>query len=291
MPLGRREPPRPPPERQGGLSACPGLRFPERPRPPGPGQGTSGSARRSPALARKIGQGDSKQRPSCAGSAAVGCCQRRPPRPVPGCSEGGPGGQRGRNVEGPEGLAPPCAETEQSPGAPANEETPCSAGRWPSCAELDLRDQSWRAVTGTTVLIARTESPTHAGESVGLAGAAARPGAAAPSGWTKAAAAAASLGGRCGRIGHSAAPLHTRCGCPRRRRDLLRLHPPRRPTPVGAVRVGTQTCEAAMVLREHCEYPRTAGVHWRRVQALRCGPRLSRARSWAARWVHLARPL
>ncbi len=48
-----------------------------------------------------------------------------------------------------------------------------------------------------------------------------------------------------------AAPLHfvahTRCGCPRLRphlrRDLLRLHPPRRPASVGAVHVGTRRRE------------------------------------------------
>ena len=38
---------------------------------------------------------------------------------------------------------------------------------------------------------------------------------------------------------------------PHLRRDFLRLHPPRRPTSVGAVYVGTQRCEGARVLREH----------------------------------------
>jgi hypothetical protein len=153
-----------------------------------------------------------------------------------------------------------CVEMEQSPGAPA-------AGR---------RAQSWRAVTGTTVLVARTESPAPVGESIGLAapvgesiglaGAnrSVRPGAAAPYGWTASVAAAAvSTAGAVGRATvFGAAPL---CGA-----HVLRL-----PTsaPTSAPRLATSSasatqadvgrrsaCATVRVLREYCGYPGTAGV-------------------------------
>jgi hypothetical protein len=110
-----------------------------------------------------------------------------------------------------------------------------------------LRPHCRRAVTGATVLVARAQSPTRVGESVGLAGAnrSVRPGAAASNGWTASAAAAAvSAADAVGRATvRRRSPLwRTRAAAaPRRRprlcRDLLRLHPPRRPASVGAVPV------------------------------------------------------
>ena len=146
---------------------------------------------------------------------------------------------------------------EQSPDASANEDTQCGAGRRPSCAELAAGDRYYSTCR---------ESLLRVGESVGLAGAD-RIGAArcrCAQRLDGIGGRGGSLGGRCGRTRHSAAPLrfvaHTLCGCPRRRprlrRDLLRLQPPRRPTSVGAVHVGTQRCEGTRVLVEYGEYRR-----------------------------------
>jgi hypothetical protein len=68
-----------------------------------------------------------------------------------------------------------------------------------------LRAPSRRALTGTSVLVARAESPTPVGESVGLAGASrsVRPGAAAQR-LDGIGGRGCSLGGRCGRISRSA---------------------------------------------------------------------------------------
>jgi hypothetical protein len=161
-------------------------------------------------------------------------------------------------------------------------------GRTRCAGAAGRRSQSQRAVTGTTVLVARAralaQSPPRAPASpsespeqpigaarcrcaqrrIGIGGR------------------GCSLGGRCGRIGHSArrrsALWRTRAaaahvGRPRLRRDLLRLQPPRRPTSVGTVHVRTQRWQRTGVLREYCDHilPDSTRPLLRQYLPLHCG--------------------
>jgi hypothetical protein len=250
--------------------------------------------RREPALAANEAQRGSAGRASNSGAApavrqltASKGPGRRLPVPVEavgaGCSEArGPGDvhwQRGeRNGQGAE-AAPPCAEAEHK--RPVHRRRKHAMRRRP----LAVLRRARRAVTGTSVL-ARAQSPPRASAVHRTQPRSVRPGAGAQR-RNSSDGRGGSLGGRCGRMRHSA----------RRRSALWRTraaaahigahacagtcyacirHAGRRRSAQCAW--GTQRCEATGVLREYCEYPGTAGVRALQLGGARARRPLLRAR-------------
>ena len=215
---------------RGSLSACSRFRLQARPLPC-PQSPRAGHGRKSPRAGHEpAGPGGPRHWPGRPGASrlrrtapALRWQLVEAPAACTGCSEG-PGRRRRRQCW-----------TRSNVRCVGKEDTPWSADRgWPSCAELAGGDRNYGTSRSRRVPHARRRSIGPNRDRYGPVPL--RP--------------TAEQYRRPRRqsrrpIGRSAAPLHvvahTRCGRPRlrprRRRDLLRLHPPRRPASVGAVPV------------------------------------------------------